>query len=201
MNIDMNKLINTTPGIIDSEICTCYSILVPIIRSAGHDSLVFEVRSDKLTKQPSEICFPGGRIENGESKEAAALRETSEELMISQGSIRLINELDTVVTPFNKILYPFAGTLENYEGTYNEDEVKEIFTVPVDYLLTAEPQYDMVDVILEPSENFHFEYVQNGRDYPWVKGKYPVYFYFYENKIIWGMTAKILRNFIRLIKS
>jgi len=41
--------------------------------------------------------------------------------------------------------------------------------------------------------------IQKGRDYPWGKGQYPVYFYTYEDKIIWGLTARIINNFVNLL--
>lgn len=130
MDMDFTKLINRKTTICDKEIYREFSILIPIIKTAGQYSLLFEVRSENLIKQPNEICFPGGKIEDLESAQQAALRETSEELLIPETDIDIIAELDTVVTPFNSILYPFAGKLCEYKGTFNHEEVKETFSVP-----------------------------------------------------------------------
>ena len=47
------------------------AILLPLVTVDGRDALLFEVRSKRLEMQPGEICFPGGRIESGETPERA----------------------------------------------------------------------------------------------------------------------------------
>lgn len=201
MKIDFTKLINRKTAVCDKEIYREFSVLVPIIKTGNEYSLIFEVRSENLTKQPNEICFPGGKIEKFESARQAAVRETTEELLIPEAYINVVAELDTVVTPFNSILYPFAGKLNSYKGTFNTEEVKEIFTVPLSFFLENAPLCHYINVRMKPKEDFPYHMVQEGRDYPWGKGKYPVYFYVYENKIIWGLTARIIRNFTNLLSS
>lgn len=56
----------------------------------GEDALLFEVRSKRLEMQPGEICFPGGRIESGETPETAALRELWEELRVPSRQVTLL---------------------------------------------------------------------------------------------------------------
>jgi len=36
--------------------------------------------------------------------------------------------------------------------------------------------------------------------YPWRHAKYPVLFYKYQNKVIWGMTAHFVYNVVTLYK-
>lgn len=51
------------------------AVLVPIIYKDGEEQAVFEVRSSKLGWQPGDVCFPGGRIDDGDdSALEAALR-------------------------------------------------------------------------------------------------------------------------------
>lgn len=199
MNIDFTKLTNRKSTICDREIYREFSILVPIINSGKDVSLLFEIRSENLSKQPNEICFPGGKIERLENAQQAAVRETSEELLIPEASISVKAELDTVVTPFNSILYPYVGELYNYSGTFNHEEVKEIFLVPLSFFINAEPvRYD-INISMRPEEDFPYHMIPQGKDYPWGKGRYPEYFYSYEDKIIWGITARIIRNFVSLL--
>jgi 8-oxo-dGTP pyrophosphatase MutT (NUDIX family) len=187
--------------ICDREIYRESSVLVPLIGSGKDMSLLFEVRSANLYSQPNEICFPGGKIEKFESAKQAVVRETSEELMISQSNINIIAELDTIVTPFNRILYTFAGELNKYAGTFNPEEVKEIFAVPLSFFINTNPlRYD-INITMKPQADFPYQMIQKGRDYPWGKGQYPVYFYIYEDKIIWGLTARIINNFVNLLIS
>lgn len=58
---------------------TGYSVLMPFVTTENGDALLLEIRSDNV-KQPGEICFPGGRIESGETPAETAVRETCEEL-------------------------------------------------------------------------------------------------------------------------
>ena len=199
MNIDYTKVIDRKVTICDEEIYSKFSVLIPLIKTGEEYSLIFETRSENLSKQPNEICFPGGKIENFENARQAAVRETSEELLIPESSIDIIAELDTVVTPFNSILYPFAGELDEYAGTFNPEEVRSIFSVPMSFFVNTNPlQYDVI-VKMNPEESFPYHLIPEGRDYPWSKGRYPIYFYIYEDKTIWGITARIVNNLIKVL--
>jgi len=179
---------------------TEFSVLIPILVNKNNYELLYEIRSENLKNQPNEICFPGGKIEKDESKEDAAKRETVEELLLDYDDVDIIGPSDIIVTPFNIIVYPYVGIIKNYNYTYNEDEVKEVFTVPLSFFLYNEPKFHYIDVKLIPENDFPYDLIQNGKDYRWGKGKYPVYFYIYRDKIIWGITARITYDFIKHIK-
>lgn len=200
MQYDLEKL-----KLYDNKVCDHsenreFSVIVPIVLSYNKESILFEVRSHKLEKQPNEICFPGGKIEQEETRLQAAVRETCEELLIKESSIKILGEIDTLVTPFNTVIYPFAACIDDYKGTFSLDEVQETFTIPLDFLMNYKPLCSELDVKMTPKEDFPFDKIQYGRDYPWASGKYPVYIYEYQGKVIWGITARILRNFIEIIK-
>ncbi len=193
------KLKNRAPDISSKNNYMRSSILIPLIEEDTDISVLFEIRSESLKKQPNEICFPGGRIEKDESELAAAIRETSEELCINPNNISIIGSSDTLVTPFNYLIYTYIGILNNYKYTFN-NEVTEVFTIPLSILLEQKPLFHYINVSMKPNNDFPYHLIQNGKDYEWGKGIYPVYFYEYENKIIWGITAKIVHDFINLIK-
>lgn len=201
MKADLKKLDNRKGNISDCDSYKQFSVLVPIVESPEGPSLLFEVRSETLNRQPNEICFPGGRIEASEDSIRAAIRETSEELLLSGDKISILGELDILITPFNTLIYPFTGILTDYKGTFNPDEVKEIFTVPLSFLREAEPLCHYIDVELMPGDDFPYEMIQQGIDYPWRQGRYPVYFYVYNERIIWGITARIIKNLIDILNS
>jgi 8-oxo-dGTP pyrophosphatase MutT (NUDIX family) len=198
MNIDMIR--NHKPKVCDDGVSKASSVLIPIVNYMGQKSILFQVRSESLLKQPGEICFPGGRIEADETPFQAAVRETCEELLIKEENLEILGELDTLVTPFNTIIYPFAAYLYDYQNTYSKFEVQEVFYIPIDFLKNYAPKCSSLSVDMKPYADFPFEKVQGGKEYPWAKGVYPVYFYEYEDKIIWGITARILKNFIDLLK-
>jgi 8-oxo-dGTP pyrophosphatase MutT (NUDIX family) len=55
-----------------------YAVLIPFVTTEEGKALLLEVRS-QLVKQPGEICFPGGRVEAGETPVETAVRETCED--------------------------------------------------------------------------------------------------------------------------
>ncbi len=192
------KLKNRKPNISSKGNYVRSSILIPLIKNNDDISILFEIRSKSLKKQPNEICLPGGRIEKGEDELEAAIRETSEELCLNPDNISIIGASDTLITPFNYLIYTFFGFLNNYNYTFN-NEVKEIFTVPLSKLISQKPACHYINVSMRPNDDFPYHLIQNGKSYEWGKSTYPVYFYEYNDKIIWGITAKIIRDFISLI--
>lgn len=176
-----------------------YAVLIPLIEIDGELQLLYEVRSDELRSQPGEICFPGGRIEPDEHAKEAAIRETVEELNIDDQNIEIIGKIPSLVTPFNIILHPYVGLLKDIDLDnliFNTSEVKEIFTVPLEYLKNVDPEVYSIDTYTKPPENFPYHKIQNGDRYDWKSGKYPVLFYDYNDYVIWGMTARLTKRFI-----
>ena len=50
-------------------------------------------------------------------------------------------------------------------------------------------------------EDFPFDRIRGGRDYPWRKARRAIYFYSYEGREIWGMTARIMKAFVRILRN
>jgi peroxisomal coenzyme A diphosphatase NUDT7 len=196
------KLKSHKASILGSEGFSKYAVMVPLIQKMDGIHVLFEVRSLELRRQPGEICFPGGRIDAQDSDEkSAAIRETVEELGISKESISGIFPLDFMISPFGMMIYPFTGYIKNPENIRpNPAEVGEIFTVPLSYFLTNDPEIYMVNFKVEPEENFPFDLIVGGENYNWRTRALNEYFYTYEEKAIWGLTAKILSHFIEILR-
>ena len=175
------------------------AVCLPFVRGEnGEWQILFEVRSSDLPEQPGDICLPGGMLEQGELPMEAALRELSEELLIPEDQAEVIGEGDVLYQP-SIIIHTFAVRLRNYQGTANE-EVAEVFAVPLSFFLENEPEVFYVRRSAEPEENFPFERIQGGKDYQWRSSRDATYFYQWKEKTIWGLTAKIMRDFIRTLK-
>lgn len=178
------------------------AVLVPIIRRDNELHILFEVRSASLNRQPGEICFPGGRIEAGETAGAAAVRETAEEIGIAADSITLLGPLNYVVSPIGVILHPFAGCLADDTVLHPDPrEVAELFTVPLPWLLSHEPQEGHMEVATRPLPGFPLHLLPPGYPADWKQRKsYPVLFYRYGPYVIWGLTARILATFVKMVR-
>ncbi|MCK4257842.1 MAG: CoA pyrophosphatase [Halanaerobiales bacterium] len=204
MNINdiTNKIKNREAMPIDIK--AKYSVLLPLINVDGELHILFEVRSNDLDTQPGEISFPGGKVESGETFQDAAVRETSEELNIPIEQIEIINELDYMVSPFNLIIHCYAGLLnvEDWKKIkFNQNEVAEIFTVPLKFFIDNQPSAYPSYITVQLEEDFPYHLIPNGKDYDWRRGRYPVYFYHYKDYTIWGITAKLMKNFIDILNN
>lgn len=191
---------NRIPGILDRKNVTEFAVLVPLVRKDGEYHVLFEVRASKLKSQPGEVCFPGGAVEAGETSRAAAVRETVEELLVSRSQIEPLAPLDILFTPGNLTVRPFLAILKEYKGTFSTDEVERVFTVPIRWFASHEPECFRADVVTVPREDFPFGLIPDGREYNWRKGRYDILFYQYGENVIWGMTAKILSSFIAMYR-
>ncbi|MFZ5644616.1 MAG: NUDIX hydrolase [Bacillota bacterium] len=195
------RLMNRRPQIIDDSAYLISSVLLPVVFKEGKDQILFEVRSKSLNRQPGEICFPGGKVENGEQPDPlkTAIRETTEELGISERDIEILGPLDIFVTPLSTMIYPFAGRINTRIINPSPREVEEIFLVPVDFFLETPPYVTYVEVATRYDRDFPLEKVPPAYKEGWQpKSSYPMYFYEYDRYFIWGLTARILYNFLRL---
>lgn len=179
------------------------AVLIPIVKVEDEWHLLFEVRSFTMRKQPGDISFPGGKIDDTDaSPKAAAIRETSEELGVNPKTITVVGELSPYIASPSFVIYPFIATFELNEviDSYNKVEVEEIFTVPIKWLLNYEPYMHKVSVEPVPSKDFPYEKIVNGNQYQWRSHSKEQWFYDYKQYTIWGLTATILKHFIEVMK-
>lgn len=188
------------PGIIGEEAFRKYAVLVPVIEVSGVPHLLFEKRSGKLRRQPGEICFPGGKLELGESLRACAIRETMEELYVRRKQIQVLGPGDMYLSPFNLMVQPFIGTIKDYQDTFGTDEVEAIIKIPLEFFRTHPAKTFTSRLIQEPPEDFPYEWIPGGMEYPWVKGTHEISFYQYEDTTIWGMTAQMATSAVKLME-
>ncbi|NLG33712.1 MAG: CoA pyrophosphatase [Syntrophomonadaceae bacterium] len=202
----MDKKINSLKGrradILSSSYTVKSAVLLPLVNIDSGSSVLFEKRSANIKRQPGEICFPGGKIDPTDKNPAqAAIRETCEELSLSPQDIELIAPLDIMVSPFNTIVFPFLGRILKPEKIVpNPQEVEKVFFVPLDFFIQNEPILKYLSLRVVSSPDYPFELIPNGKNYPFREAKHPGYFYTWNNETIWGMTARILYNFITLIQ-
>lgn len=196
-----DKIQNRIPG--PTRIQHYFSVLIPLIEIEGETHLIYELRSQNLNTQPGEVSFPGGRIERGEEFSQAAVRECSEELLIPEKKIELLGEADYLITPFNFLIYAFVGKINVdsiKEIKTNSYEVEEIFTVPLAFFLEHQVEKYAAVLKSEFDQDFPYHLLPQGEKYNPRQGDYQIYFYRYQGRVIWGITAEITKSFIDILK-
>ena len=174
------------------------AVLIPLIEKEGELHILFERRSSRMKTQPGDVCFPGGRMDPGETPQECALRETEEEIGISQEKIRVLGQFDSIYEVSNLTMNTVIGVIEEAELDrlhLNPDEVDCVFTVPYDFFLETEPiRYDYE--VIQKVEDFPYEKAGIRKDYRWRVGKNSAPIFHYgegaERQIIWGLTARIV---------
>ncbi len=155
-----------------------FAVLVPLVKRSGEWHVLFEVRNANLKDHAGEISFPGGARERGERLEETAIRETVEELGICDEQIVILKELKgTLAAIRGQWISSFVGVIsENATLLPSPDEVASVFTVPIDFLKQYNPELHL------------------------MSGRYGVpvksYIYRYNGYKIWGITARLLKNFM-----
>lgn len=157
------------------------AVLIPIYEKAGDYYLVLTKRTEDVSNHKGQISFPGGSYEVGdETLKNTAIRETCEEIGIAPRDVDIIGELDDIETITNFVISPFVAIIPYpYEFRSNAREVEEIIEVPISALLDK--------------KNIREE--KKYRDGKLIDE----YSYEYRGWIIWGATAKILKQFLEVV--
>ena len=174
-----------------------YAVLVPLVERPEGLSLLFEVRASTLAHQPGEVCFPGGKVERGESPRDCALRETFEELGIPAGEVELISPLDLLVQQGKFVMHPFLGVVSPAglaAMSPSPAEVDSTFLVPVEWLRTHPPQIYSYELKPQVGADFPYDRIGFPNGYRWRSGTATVPVYPWPDRPIWGLTGRIVRR-------
>jgi 8-oxo-dGTP pyrophosphatase MutT (NUDIX family) len=159
------------------------AVLVPLFKKGEDCHLLFTKRSDQVKYHKGEISFPGGAVDEEDLELInTALREAHEEIGLKKSDVQIIGILDDIVTITGFIVTPIVGLFPYpYPFKVSEVEIAELIEVPLSSLLREESFSEK-------------EIIRGGQ-------KEVVYAYEYERHIIWGATARILKQFLDLIPS
>lgn len=152
---------------------------------AGEDSveLVMTRRTEKVSSHQGQVSFPGGRVDASDpSYEAAALRETWEELGIVPDTVTIMGRLDDAWSRFGHYVIPFVGWLEQRPAiTPNPNEVAEVLVADMETIMRPDAQRD------------HPVVLQDGR--PHVAKAFE-----WDGGYVWGLTADLLLELVLWIR-
>ena len=159
------------------------AVLVPLFKKGDGCHLLFTKRSDQVKHHKGEISFPGGVVDEEDLELiSTALREADEEIGLKKSDVQILGILDDIVTVTEFIVTPIVGLFPYpYPFKVSEVEIAELIEVPLSSLLREKSFSEK-------------EMIRGGQ-------KEIVYAYQYEKHIIWGATARILKQFLDLILS
>lgn len=200
-----NKLYENKSLFIGEETAFRSAVVIPLVEDEvkGEWHVLFEVRAFTMRKQPGDISFPGGKIDiTDNSPMEAALRETYEELGVEPKTVQVLGELSPYIASPSFVVYPFVASVDYNEiiRSFNKDEVDEVFTIPLKWLMEHEPYMHLVTIETAPPDNFPFERIMNGEKYEFRTHSIEEWFYEYGNYTVWGLTARVLKHFIEIMK-
>ena len=158
------------------------AVLVPLFIRGAQPYALFTRRPANLRQHGGQISFPGGTRDPEDSTPLhTALRETQEELGIPPAKIDILGMLDEVPTSTQFRIVPFVGAIPpDFKYVASPEEIAEVIEVPLAHLLNPAAHRAERRGAQEAARE--------------------VYFYDYGPNLIWGATARILRNLLQQLR-
>ncbi|BBN82066.1 coenzyme A pyrophosphatase [Pseudoalteromonas sp. A25] len=159
------------------------AVLMPLIEQNGQAALLFCKRAAYLKHHPSQLCFPGGKAEPQDCNLImTALRETHEELGITPEQITPLGTLSLHATLTGFSILPVVARLAPNTQWHTESlEVEHAFTISI--------------AQLSLESNWHTYELQLAGKSRSLPG------FITPHGLLWGATASLVKNFIKLIKT
>jgi 8-oxo-dGTP pyrophosphatase MutT (NUDIX family) len=158
------------------------AVLLLLYPKDGEYCILLNKRSEQVEYHKGEISFPGG-ARDPEDRDFldTALRETDEEMGIDRADVTILGELDDVETRSRFLVKVFVGSI-GYPCLFKPSamEIAEVVEVPI--------------ASLQDAANLRVE--TRWEDAAPVTS----YTYAYKEHLIFGATAKILKQFLELLE-
>lgn len=160
------------------------AVLLPLYETPAGPYLVLTKRTDRVPTHKGQISFPGGGFHQTDGDLlTTALRESAEEIGLRSHDVAVAGVLDDAATAASAhVVRPFVGFIPHpYPFRLDTFEIEELIHLPLGPLL----------------EGNRF------REEIWDQGGRPhsVFFYDHAGQTIWGLTARILKQFVEVVGS
>ncbi|HUI04877.1 MAG TPA: CoA pyrophosphatase [Acidimicrobiales bacterium] len=167
------------------------AVLVPLFERGGEAHVVLTRRAAHLRTHTGEVSFPGGRLDAGEAPEDGARREAAEEVGLDPATVEVVGRLTSLSTfSSHSTITPVVGLLPGPpELVANPHEVAHVFDVALAGLAA--------DGVFREER-----WVVPGRPWPGAAGgdgSFPVWFFELPDDTVWGATARMLVELLRLV--
>ena len=158
------------------------AVLVPFLCIADQPYLLMQQRTDEVESHKGQVSFPGGVVEDvDDDLEQTALREAWEETGLKPEHVEVWGRLDgrRTITGF-RITPVVARVPEPYPYRSNPAEVAKLFKVPWS--------------LFEEGRGLQLQWVEHEGH------RFEVESYPFDGTIIWGATARIVRDLVELVE-
>ena len=125
------------------------------------------------------MSFPGGKADKTDpSLFDTALRESNEEINLNSKDVTELGKLNYLISRHKIEVNPFIASVDQPQALQPNEEIQEIFTVPLDFLL-------------DPN-NIQRENIERHGSV-WLVPTWNI-----KDQKIWGLTAMITVNFLNV---
>jgi len=158
------------------------AVLLPLYETPAGPYLVLTKRTDQVPTHKGQISFPGGGFHQTDGDLlTTALRESAEEIGLRPQDVAVAGVIDDAATAASAhVVRPFVGFIPHpYPFRLDTFEIEEVIHLPLGPLL---------------EENRFREEVWDQRGRP-----HSVFFYDHAGQTIWGLTARILKQFVEVV--
>lgn len=160
------------------------AVLMLLTRQPDDWHLVFTQRTETVQDHKGQVSFPGGVQETDDtSLVETALRESHEEIGVKPQDVRVLGQLEPMLTRSSYLVTPVVGLIAwPYPFHPSPDEVSRIFTIPLGWL-AGENRY---------SEKPYFRPALGFRENI-------IYFEEYDGELLWGISARLTVNLLEVL--
>ena len=151
------------------------AVLVPLVEHEAGVTVLLTRRADTLRSHTGQVAFPGGRCDPGELPWETALREAQEEIGLDAGHVTIAGLSSAYQTGSGFDITPVVAVVRpGFALKPSPAEVADVFETPFAFLMDPNNY-----------ERRFMEQAAGMRRYFYAMS--------YEDRLIWGATAGMLR--------